>query len=49
MDVNRINDLRNKIKLNKDRYSIEKDFKKKRVLKLKIMIDELKIRLERAK
>jgi hypothetical protein len=49
MDISKIKDLQNKIKLNKDKYGIEKDYKKKKVLKLKIMIDELKIRLERLK
>lgn len=47
MNIQVINRLNGQIKINKDKMKIEKDFKKRGILKLKTMIDELKIRMER--
>ena len=49
MDYEKINDLNDKIKMNKIKMSNEKDFKKREILNIKIQIDQLKIRLERLK
>jgi hypothetical protein len=49
MDTEKINDLMNKIKLNRVKMNMEKDLEKKEELRKKIMIDELKIKIERLK
>lgn len=49
IDIKKITKLENNIKKNKDRLLLEKDFKKKEILKLKISIDQLKIKIERMK
>lgn len=49
MDNEKINGLMNKIKLNKVKMNVEQDTKKKEELRKKIMIDELKIRIEKLK
>jgi hypothetical protein len=35
--------------LNKDKIKLEQDYKKREILRLKIQIDELKIKIERLK
>ena len=47
MNIQTINKLYGIIKLNKDKMKLEKDYKKREILRLKIMIDDLKIRIER--
>jgi hypothetical protein len=49
MNIDTINKLNGNIKINKDKLRMEKDFKKKEILKLKIRIDGLKVQLERYK
>jgi len=49
MDYQKIKDLMDKIKLNKVKLNIEKDSEKKEKLRRDIMIDELKIRIEKLK
>lgn len=49
MNIEKINKLNGTIKLNKDKMRLEKDYKKREILRLKIMIDDLKIRIERLK
>ena len=49
MKIEKINKLNGTIKLNKDRMRLEKDYKKREILRLKIMIDDMKIRIERLK
>jgi hypothetical protein len=49
MDQDRIRDLKGKIEVNKAKIGNENDFKKKEILRLKIKIDELKIKIERLK
>lgn len=49
MDIDKINKLNGTININRDKLKIEKEFKKREQLKLKIQIDELKVRLERLK
>lgn len=47
MNIDKMNKLNGTIRINRDKLKIEKNFKKREVLKLKIQIDELKVRLER--
>jgi hypothetical protein len=47
MDFQKINDLNDKIAVNTAKMNGEKDYKKREILKLKIQIDQLKVRLER--
>ena len=49
MNIEKINNLNGTIKLYKDKMRLEKDYKKREILRLKIMIDDLKIRIERLK
>lgn len=49
MDIDKVNKLTGTININKDKLKIEKDFKKREILKLKIQIDGLKVKLERLK
>ncbi len=49
MNIDTINKLNGNIRINRDKLKIEKDFKKREILKLKIQIDGLKVRLERFK
>jgi hypothetical protein len=49
MNIEKINKLNGTIKLNKEKMRLEKDYKKREILKLKIMIDDMKIRIERLK
>jgi hypothetical protein len=49
MDIDKINKLNGTISINRDKLKIEKDFKKREILKLKIQIDGLKVKLERMK
>jgi hypothetical protein len=49
MNIEKINKLNGTIKLNKEKMRLEKDYKKREILRLKIMIDEMKIRIERLK
>jgi hypothetical protein len=48
-DVEKINKLYATIKVNRDKIKLEDDYKKREILRLKIQIDELKIRMERLK
>jgi hypothetical protein len=49
MEIDKINKLNGAININRDKLKIEKDFKKREILKLKIQIDGLKVKLERIK
>jgi hypothetical protein len=49
IDYQKIKTIQEKIDKNKKKLIVETDYKKKEVLKLKIKIDELKIKLERFK
>jgi hypothetical protein len=49
MNTEKINKLNGTIKLNKEKTRLEKDYKKREILRLKIMIDDMKIRIERLK
>ncbi len=49
VDVAKIKELTNKIKLNREKYNIEKDGKKKQIILKKIMIYQLQIQIERLK
>lgn len=49
INFERIRDLNNSIKKNKDKLKTETEFQKKEVLKLKIQIDDLRIKIERLK
>lgn len=49
MNIETIKKLNGTIRINRDKLKIEKDFKKREILKLKIQIDGLKARLERFK
>jgi hypothetical protein len=49
MDYQKINKLQNNIKTLKAKANTEEDSKKKRILKLKRQIEELKIQIERLK
>ncbi len=49
MDYKKINKLREEINKNKKKLSVEKDYKKRRILGLKMKIDGLKIEMERNK
>jgi hypothetical protein len=49
MNIDTINKLNGNIRINRDKLKIEKDFKKREILKLKIRIDGLKVQLERFK
>ena len=49
MNIEKINKLNGTIKLNKDKMRLEKDYKKREILRLNIMIDDMKIRIERLK
>lgn len=46
INQDKIKALQIKIRSNKDKLSIEKDYRKRAELRLKIQIDELKIKLE---
>jgi hypothetical protein len=48
-DIKKINKLYGTIKLNKNKIILEEDYKKREILRLKIQIDELKIKIERLK
>jgi hypothetical protein len=48
-DIKKINKLYATIKVNKDKIRLEEDYKKREILRLKVQIDELKIRIERLK
>jgi len=48
-DIEKINKLYGTIKLNKEKIKLEDDYKKREILKLKIQIDEVKIKIERLK
>lgn len=49
MDYNKIREIEDRIKENKKKLNIEKESKKREILKLKIGIDEYKIKLEKLK
>ncbi len=49
MDIDKVKKLNGTISINRDKLKIEKDFKKREILKLKIQIDGLKVKLERLK
>jgi hypothetical protein len=49
MNIEKINKLNGTIKLNKEKMRLEKEYKKREILRLKIMIDDMKIRIERLK
>ena len=49
MNIEKINKLNGTIKLNKEKMRLEKDYKKREIMRLKIMIDDMKIRIERLK
>jgi hypothetical protein len=49
MNIEKINKLNGTVKLNKEKMRLEKDYKKREILRLKIMIDDMKIRIERLK
>lgn len=49
VDVAKIKELTNKIKLYREKYNIEKDGKKKQIILKKIMIYQLQIQIERLK
>lgn len=49
IDYHKIKNLQIKIQGNRDKLKIEKDYKKREILNIKIKIDELKIKLERLK
>ena len=49
MNIEKINKLNGTIKLNKEKMRLEKDYKKREILRLKIMIDDMKIKIERLK
>lgn len=49
IDYKKIKKLKETIQKNRDKMSIEKDYKKKQVLEIKIKIDELKVKMERLK
>jgi predicted DNA-binding protein YlxM (UPF0122 family) len=47
VDFNKIKKCEETIKRNKEKLNIEKDFNKREKIKLKIKIEELKIKIER--
>jgi len=49
MNKDKVKKLTGTININRDKLKIEKDFKKREILKLKIQIDGLKVKLERLK
>jgi len=49
VDYAKIRKLKETIQKNKDKLSIEKDYKKRQVLEIKIKIDGEKVKLERLK
>jgi hypothetical protein len=49
VDYEKIKQLQVKISKNRDKMINEKEYKKKEILRLKIQIDELKIKLEKLK
>ena len=49
MDYKKIREIEERIKENKKKLNIERESKKKEILRLKIAIDEYKIKLEKLK
>jgi hypothetical protein len=49
MDIEKVNKLTGGIKVKQDKLRMEKDIKKKQILRVQIAIDELKVKLEKLK
>ena len=49
IDWNKIKTYEETIKKNKEKFNLEKDFKKREQINLKIKIEELKVKLEKLK
>ena len=47
MDIKKINLINQNLKNRKQKYTLERDYKKKQILGLLIQIDRLKLRIER--